>query len=128
MKEISLELKTIDGETRTLQEILGGKLKSRGLFRKDHLFTGIECDAVDTLKETGNYRPFDSIFAYTKEELLNSDYSDSIWTYVDNLNPIIVIWNKDAFFRHTNQEYNFIDPEKKLEAIAGIVYVTENYN
>jgi hypothetical protein len=128
MKEVNVELKTIDGDNRSLEQILGAKLKSHGLLRKDHLFTGIKKSALDDLKETGNYRPYNSIFAYTKEELLNSDHSQSIWNHVDDFNPVIVVWNKDAFSYNSVQEYNFKDPEKKLEAIAGIVYVTEIYN
>ena len=127
MKEVKIIVKDVDGYSRTVSQELVAKLREQKLYRKDYLFSVVDGTRAEELKVNGNYRRDDAIYAYSKNELLDTG-EGSIIDFLDEYKqPAIAVWNNSLFEKSFGIDWRYIfkNTDKKLEALIAIVHVLE---
>ena len=114
----------IDG---SYDEVLQKSLKQKDFYGEDFLYSIFNERHIEQIKSTGNYRQNNpnSIFALTIPELVwendNTVLNDVQGLTNSYLFPAIAIYDKEQFKEECQWEYRFKNPDKKLEALLGVM-------
>jgi hypothetical protein len=135
MKEITIDLSDIgwagdkDHDSRIM-----AVLRRHGLLSKDFLYSVFNGDDSGEVRIDGTYRRpgTKTIFAFTNSELSWGGHSGESLDGINGLSkiyihPAIVVYDGRKFEKTTlDYEYEFLNPDKKLEALVGIAHLKEN--
>ena len=132
MKEIKHKELIILFSRNSELDNLAKLLEDKKLYDNSFLYTVVDGERIDELKQQGTYRKGNDIFACQKDEIIGDRTEDgSIEGHLIIYNhPAIVVWKKDEFERSIiiPSRYSFQDPENKVAAIEAIVSIEMEQN
>lgn len=133
MKRISIDLSRI--KVYGVEEVgreLKRSLKRQGLLSEKYLYSVFDSDRLDEFLKNGTYRPKKNIIdAFKSKEIDPDEYEcdKSLARSVDSEyeNPAMAIYDGSKLIDLSKRcviyiyKYKFKEPEKKLEAVVGVV-------
>lgn len=115
------------------EEKLFGELEKRSLLEDSFLYTVVDGERANKLKQNGTYTEEDIIYAFKRDQLRwdsDNTVDQTLKRYAREYDaPAIAIWQGDLFVEDSPLAYKFINPDRKAEALKGIAklkMVTQN--
>jgi len=112
-------------------ELIRSGLEEKGLLGEDYLYSVFDHSKVDRLLRTGSTRRkgVEVIYAFREEEMVWSRDSGEVNPVRDIVReyfePGIAVYDRDgltsAYRADSDFGYEFVNPDRKLEALKGIV-------
>lgn len=103
--------------------IIVRRLKKAGLYKKSYLYRVFDGKRLDEFLRQGTYRlNSNSIFAFDINEFAYRGNNGSLIEFLDNYYvPAIAIYDETKLEELNVSKYKFKDPDKKFDAVVGIV-------
>ena len=131
MDRVQIDLSLVRQLNRRYFDELRRGLEPHSLWGLEFLYTVIDGTRLDEFVQRGTYRKGNTIFAYHTDDLEGSAEEDVKEGIEDHLRiyqkPALAIWYEGQFIGGDMGElygYKFLEPKRKLEAIAAVALLT----